>query len=106
MCPRSSERRCDGCLPPPPPTEASQLPSPDVSKAPSPTISLEKLNQELTSPVAPGARPQGAAAATYAFNGDTTANNGYIAATTLQVPVRSLGALIRSAAWGSAGSLR
>ena len=64
------------------------MPSPEVSKGPTPTISLEKLNQELTSPVA-GDRPQGDAA-TYAFNGDTAANNGYIAATNLQVPVRML----------------
>ena len=70
------------------PAEASQMPSPEVSKGPTPTISLEKLNQELTSPVA-GDRPQGDAA-TYAFNGDTAANNGYIAATNLQVPVRML----------------
>ncbi|XP_037081034.1 sodium-dependent phosphate transporter 1-like isoform X2 [Pollicipes pollicipes] len=60
--------------------EASQLPSPEVSKGPTPAISMEKLNQELT---APAAGRQGAT--TYAFNGDSS-GNGYIGATNLQVP--------------------
>ncbi|XP_043213508.1 sodium-dependent phosphate transporter 2-like isoform X4 [Amphibalanus amphitrite] len=65
--------------------ETSRLPSPDVSKGPTPTISMEKLSQTLSPSEEAAARPQGAAA-TYAFNGETAANNGYIAATTLQVP--------------------
>jgi len=58
--------------------EMSRMPSPEASKDPTPTMSLEKLNN-IHSPDS----HQGGA--TYAFNGDA-ANNGYIAATNLQVP--------------------
>ena len=66
--------------------EASQLPSPEVSKGPTPTISMEKLSQNLSPAEEAGPRTL-APAATYAFNGEAAANNGYIAATSLQVPV-------------------